>query len=253
VSVSVDGSAIAFFEGSGTGQTTEGYPMFVRRTDQSPALFSHGYRLALVPDASEAIVVGGPRTLTRVPTGVGTASPISLGPIDQLDIGDPVAIAWQGRYAVVRGADAQGAMKLWRVDLANPASLPTPIAAQHDGGKHPVSPDGSTVAIAIEAGGIQLVSLTGGPARTFEGPIGEEPLSFTGDGTAVFVSRVAGDTIEVDRIDLAAPRRTSWLRIVPEQRPVYYSLALDPTGEQVTYSTNSDASDLFVLEPPAIR
>ncbi|HSD89251.1 MAG TPA: protein kinase [Kofleriaceae bacterium] len=252
-SMSSDGSAIAFVEGAGTGLTSEGYAQFFRRGDQRPSLFSHGYTLALVPDGSAAIVAGGPHKLTRVPTGIGTPTPISLGSIDKLDIGDRIAVAWQGRYAIVRGAEARGVMKLWRVDLEHPSSPPTPIAAAHEGGRHAVSPDGSLVAIMREAGGIELVSVTGGPSVSLEGPIGELPVSFTGDGAGLFVTHVAGDTIEIDRIDLARRARESWLRIVPEQRPVYYAVALDATGEHVTYSTNSDASDLYVLEPPASR
>jgi hypothetical protein len=64
------------------------------------------------------------------------------------------------------------------------------------------------------------------------------------------VVRTEGESIAVDRIEIASGQRTNWIRLVPPQRPVYYSIALDATGEHVTYSTNSDASDLFVLEPP---
>jgi eukaryotic-like serine/threonine-protein kinase len=249
-SVSADGSVIGFLEAAGTGMTSDGYAQFFRRADQPASLFSHGYHFALVPDATAAIVVSAPRKASRVPTGVGTVAPIALGSIDSLDTGDPIAMAWGGKHAVVRGAEAKGQMKLWRLDLADHASRPTPIAARHDGGRHPISPDGSIVAIAREAGGIDLVAVSAGTTTSVDGPAGEQPVSFTGDGTAVFVMHVAGDTIEVDRIDLEERRRSSWIRIVPEQRPVYYSLALDATGQQVTYSTNSDSSDLYVLEPP---
>jgi eukaryotic-like serine/threonine-protein kinase len=251
--ISIDGATVAFIEDSGTGRNADGYALFVRRGDQPPSKFAHGYRFALVPDGSAAIVVGGAAKLTRVPTGVGTSAPIALGPIAQLDTGDPIAIAWQGRHAVVRGADGSGAMKLWRMDLSATPAAPTPIEVAHDGGRHPISPDGSQIAIAREAGGVQIVAVSGGTPESIEGSVGEEPLSFSSDGASLFVSHVAGDTIEVDRISLSTRTRESWLRIVPEQRPVYYSLALDGTGQQITYSSNSDASDLFVLTPPARR
>src|SRR6185503_14738786 len=150
---------------------------------------------------------------------------------------------------VVRGAEAKGEMKLWRLDLAT-RTQPIAIAARHGGGHHPISPDGSLIAIAREPGGIDLVPVTGGSTSSVDGPVGEQPVSFTADGAALFVVHVVGDTIEVDRIELADHSRSSWLRIVPEQRPVYYSVALDATGQQITYSTNSDSSDLYVLEPP---
>jgi hypothetical protein len=95
--------------------------------------------------------------------------------------------------------------------------------------------------------------VSGGAITAIAGPPGEEPVSFSGDGTSLFVSHVTGDTIEIDRITLATRTRESWLRISPEQRPVFYSVALDASGQQITYSSNSDASDLFVLTPPLAR
>ena len=53
-SMSSDGTAIAFYEDAGTGLTPEGYAHFFRRGDQPPSLFTHGARLALVPDGSAA-------------------------------------------------------------------------------------------------------------------------------------------------------------------------------------------------------
>ena len=192
-------------------------------------------------------MIGGPKKLTRVPTGIGSTTAFALGPIEQLDVGDKVAMSWQGRYAVVRGADKSNAMRLWRVKSSSPQSPPQPISAVSDGG-HPISPDGSLVAIARDAGGVDVVPVAGGAATTFEGAVGEDPIGFSGDGTALFVTRAVEDTIHVDRIELASHARTSWLQITPEQRPVFYTIALDATGEHVTYSTNSDASDLYILE-----
>ena len=98
--------------------------------------------------------------------------------------------------------------------------------------------------------GLSLVPALGGTPRVLSGPTGEVPLSFTGDGAALFVRRLVGDTIELTRIELATGARTEWARIKPEQQPIYYSVVLDASGERITYSTNSDASDLYVLEPP---
>jgi hypothetical protein len=249
--MSSDGSAIAFYEDAGTGMTAEGYAHFFRRGDQPPTLLTHGYHMALVPDGSAALVIANPKKLARVPTGIGTAVSLELGPIQELDIGDFVALAWKGRYGVVRGNDASGTSKLWRVDLDNPRQPPQLVPANAQSGRHPISPDGSLVAVPRDAGGIDVVSMTGAPAITIEGIAGDSPVSFTGDGTAIFVSHVVDTTtIQIDRIELATKARSPWLSISPEQPPVYYTLALDAAGEHVTYSTNSDASDLYVLQPP---
>lgn len=250
-SVSSDGTAIAFIEAAGTGVVGDGHAQFLRRGDRPASLIAQGFHLTLLPDASAAIVLVGATQLSRVPTGAGTASNLPLGKIATLDIGDRIASSWSGRYVVVRGAEAGSAMKLWRIDLEDP--IPAPIEVAHDGRHHPISPDGATVAVTRAEGGIELVTVASGARRGLAGPAGEQPLSFTGDGTAVFVMHLTGDTIEVDRIDLATAERSPWTRISPEQKPVYYSVVLDATGETVTYSTNSDASDLYVLEPPAAR
>jgi Tol biopolymer transport system component len=252
-SMSADGSAIAFYEDAGTGMTKDGYAHFFRRGDQPPSLLTHGYHMALTPDGSAALVIGNPKKLTRVPTGIGASASFELGPIQELDIGDFVAMAWQGRYGVVRGNDSSGASKLWRVDLENPAQPPQLVLANAPSGMHPISPDGSLVAVPRESGGgIEVVSMAGARAITFDGTAGDSPVSFTGDGTAIFVSHVVDTTtIQIDRIELATKARSPWLSISPEQPPVYYTLALDAAGEHVTYSTNSDASDLYVLQPPA--
>jgi len=254
ISTSAGGTALVFVEAAGTGLTSEGYAYFLRRAEQPPALLAQAFQLALLPDASAAIAISGPTKLSRIPTGVGAPTSLALGPIATLDIGDPIAVSWNGRHVVVRGAQAGGPMKLWRIDLAQPTAPPLAIATVHEGGRHPISPDGSTIATArAQEGGVELVAIGATGGRTFEGPSGEQPLGFNADGTSLFVLHERDDSLEVERIELASGTRESWVTIVPEQRPVYYAVSLDPTGEVVTYSTNSDSSDLYVVEPPAAR
>lgn len=250
-SVSADGATVAFVEAAGTGQTADGYAHFLKRGDRPPALLVQSFRLGLFPDGSAAITIAGPTKLMKIPTGVGTPTALPLGPIANLDISGRVTVSWSGKHAVIAGAEANGPTKLWRVDLATHTM--TAIAPARGAGYHAISPDGQTVAIAGVASGIELYTAATTPPKLISGPPGEEPLSFTADGAALFVMRVVKGTIEVDRIDIATEQRTAWTRITPEQTPVYYSVVLDATGETVTYSTNSDASDLYVLEPPAVR
>jgi serine/threonine protein kinase len=246
-SMSADGSVIAFVEATGTGQNADGYAQFIRRGDAPPTLITNGYKLALLPDASAAVGIAEGNKLWKLPTGVGTPTALPLGAIARLDIGAPVAMSWSGRYVVLTAAEATGGMKLWRIDLDAPTPAAIPVA--YDGGGYAISPDGATVAIAAPTGGVQLAPVAGGDGRTLAGPVGEQPLSFTGDGTALFVMHLVGETIEVDKRDVATGARTPWARIVPEQAPSFYTVALDANGDNVTYSTNSDASDLYVLEP----
>ncbi|MBA2543687.1 MAG: serine/threonine protein kinase, partial [Deltaproteobacteria bacterium] len=112
--VSRDGATIAFVEAGGTGLTKDGYAAFLRRADGLASQLTNAYRVALLPDASAAIVVSGADKLLRVPTGVGKPAPLSLGAIHSLDIGDRIAMAWSGQHVVVRGAETGKSMRLWR-------------------------------------------------------------------------------------------------------------------------------------------
>ena len=246
---STDGSVIAFVEATGTGENADGYAHFLRKGDAPPTLIANTYRLALLPDASAVIAIAGATKLLKIPTGVGTPTVLPLGKIANLDIGEPVTVSWSGRYIVLSGAEAGGEMKLWRIDLEAPTPKPVPV--EH-GGLHAISPDGSVVAIAAPHGGISLVPVDSSAAKRLDGPEGEQPLSFTGDGTALFTRRLVADTIEITRIELATGARTAWARIKPEQQPIYFSVVLDASGETITYSTSSVASDLYVLEPPSV-
>ena len=248
--VSADGTAISFVEAAGTGTTVDGAAQFVRRAEGPPSLITQGYRATLLPDASALVVIGGAKKLTRVPTGAGTPTALPIAPIAELDISDGPTVSWSGRYLVVRGAVTGGTMELWRVDLNEPTAPPRKIDVVHGGGSHPISPDGERVAVSQPAGGVEIISITAGGARmAVEGVPDEQPLSFNADGSLLFVMHSDGESIEIDRIDVATGQRSGWARILPEQRPVYYSVRLDVSGEVITYSTNSDSADLYVLAP----
>jgi len=251
-SVSADGASISFSEAGGTGLTPEGYATYLRRGAAAPSLLGHFYSSALLPDASAVIAVSGAAgPLRRIPTGAGVAVEIPHAPIATFDISDRMTMSWGGRYVVLRGAtSAGGAMRLWRIDLGHP--VPEPIGPDDvPVGLHPISPDGAWVAVANRGGGITLLSATKHERRQFQGPPDDRPLGFTRDGAALFVSHLRGDAIEVERLDLAAGTRAAWTTITPEQHPIYYSIALDADGGIVTYSVNSDSSDLYILEQPS--
>jgi hypothetical protein len=245
--VSTDGGVVAFVEATGTGSTAEGYQHFMRRGDEPATPIGHGFRLAMLPDTTASIVIAGPASLQRVPTGIGTPTPIPLGKLATLDISDRIAVSWSGRFVVVRGAEAGAPMHLWRIDLEHP--VPEPVAPAYVDGQHPISSDGATIAIARTAGGLELVGPAG--VRELPGPPGETPLSFTGNDAALFAMHLVKSTIEIERIDLATGVRAPWASITPEQKPFYYKVVLDADGNIITYSTNSDASDLYVIEPPS--
>jgi len=246
--MSADGATVMFVEGGGTGETSEGYAHFLRRGDAPATLIDHGFASTLVPDGSAVIVAASATKLARIPTGVGAPQPVALGKIAQLDISDRLAISWNGRFLVARGAEASGASRLWRFDLGGGDIVPIETATHTD--EHPITSDGTLVAVSHPSGGIDLVSLAGKPTRVIAGAADERPVGFSGDATALFTSHLEDGSIAIDRLDLATDARTRWTRLTPEQKPTYYRIVLDPTGQLVTYSTSSDTSDLYVLTRP---
>ncbi len=247
--ISADGAIEMFVDGLGTNQTMDdGYAQFLRRGDAPATMIGHGFASTLLPDGSAVISATSPTKLARIPTGIGAPQPIALGKIAQLDVSDRLAISWNGRFLVVRGAEANAPTRLWRIDLTSGEVASIEARAGVD--QHPITSDGSTVALAQPTGGVALVSLAGKPLHAIAGPIDERALGFSADDATLFVSHLEAGTIAIDRLDLATDARTPWTRLTPEQTPAYYRVALDATGEVVTYSTSSDASDLYVLERP---
>jgi len=243
---------IAFAESGGTGQTREGYATYVARGSDPPALATHAYVSALVPDGSALIrITGDADPLSRVSLGAGTSKMLPRGAVKRVDIADPLQVSLDGRWLVFRGAVADGPMRLWLQDLdggePRPIGPPTVRA-----GHHPISPDGAWVAIAAAAGGVQLISTTGAADRTLAGALRDTPIAFSADRASLFVLNLAAPGHPIDRVDLASGAHTPWMQLpVPSDAwPDYIRIAIDPSGETVAFSTLTQQADLFVVEPP---
>jgi hypothetical protein len=239
---------VLFVEGVGTLESArDGYAQLLRRGDAPPAPMGNGFASVLAPDGSAIYATATGSKLMRVPTGLGSAVPISLGPIAAIEISDWPSIAWSGAHLVLRAAEAGKPMRLWHVDLvANTvAPIDTPVPSER---YHPISADGATIAVQ-RSDGVALVPVAGGAARAIGTPA-DRPISFTGDGAALFVAHLGDRGIEVDRLDVATGARASWARIPTAEPPSFWQVVLDATGANLAYSISADSSDLYVLERP---
>jgi hypothetical protein len=247
-SVSADGHVIGFMEGLGTGQSDAGYAMFTRKDTQAPAQLGYGYHMALAPDAQSAILVTGATTpLHRLATGSETVESLPMGRIEHFDISDRIALSWSGKDLIVRGAEAGKPMQLWRVPVAGGEPVPLGRDAPHE--KHPISPDGSQIALATWSGGVTLVSTTGGAAdRVLAGPPHEQPIGFSGDGAKLYTYFRKDGEIEVDELQLATGERGVWDTLRPEQLSDFFGIAIDAGGQVAVYTVLSTFADLYVLE-----
>jgi hypothetical protein len=249
--MSIDGAVVAFSEVLGTGENRDGYPVYVRRGDAAPVVVAHGRAAALLPDGSGVIVASVEQgALLRVPTGAGATTALPRGDVDRIDFYTSLAVSWNGRWLVFRGAVAGGRMRLWLQDLeGGPPRAIGPDAMR--GGTHPISPDGAWVASA-DPGGVRLLSTAGAADRILPGAAGEQPISFTADGSALFVLDGGSFPRQLRRVEVATGRRTPWDTLVgtAEDDTTYAPVALDGDGQHLAYSISTTQSDLYVVEPP---
>ncbi|MCX5743597.1 MAG: hypothetical protein NT062_13985, partial [Proteobacteria bacterium] len=217
--------------------------------EEPPISLGRARNLALFPDGNAVLMVTTPTSPLRITAEGKPNVALPLGAIERLDVGDRPAIAWSGRYVVVRGAAKGQPMRLWRYDL-EAKTPPEPVGPDKTGeGTHPITADGAVLAIADRGKGIQLVSLTGAPTRVIgSGEI--VPLSFNEAGTSLFVMALHNYPRHLVEIELATGRETELAVISPEDKPDRFTVAIDATGATLAYSTISESAELFIIEPP---
>ena len=77
---------------------------------------------------------------------------------------------------------------------------------------------------------------------------GDQPLAFSDDGGALFVS-APGVPIEIERLDLASGRRVPWKTIAPSDAAGLRIVAptITPDGKHWALSTSRLLTDLYVI------
>jgi WD40 repeat protein len=237
---------IAFVEGMGTGMVDGVYAAFIRKDAQPPAQIGYAYHLALAPDARAAYVITGETTpIIRVSTDTAAKTPLAMGRIAHVDISDRIAVSWSGKDLVVRGAEAGKPMQLWRIPTGG--GDPQPLGRDAPYEKHPISPDGSLVALANASGGVLLFSTSGGSERVIAGPEAEHPIGFSTDGTALFTYGVRDGQIEIYKLELASGERAVWDALRPELLTPYFEIAVDGAGQLSVYTIGSKSADMYVV------
>jgi len=231
-------SDLSWFDGSGTSDISPDgrlllmsefgeaggarYSVYVRPTNGDPAVrLGDGYGVALSPDGNSAltIVPGRPARLAIVPLGVGETRVLDRG-----DVEDYEYAAWlpDQRTIVFNGRAPAGKMRLYRQDIAR--GKPQPIGSPGYRlalASRPASPDGTTLIVQSNDGGIDLVRIDGtAPPRTLPLAHGFRPICWSADGTAVLVYEDETVPARMYRLTLA----TNELQLVRELMPA------DPTG-----------------------
>jgi len=210
--LSPDGRTLLFTEfGEGGGAR---YSASLRPSDGSPAVtLGTGLATALGPDGKRVLSFGPNASigLGLVPTGTGPTIPVAMAPV--------VAPSWAsflpgGESFLVAGADESMGVRLWHVatkDGPARAISPPGIDARFSSGAP--SPDGRTVAVAMDDGDLLLCPIAGGePRRLATTPRGLVPIAWIDDGRQLLAFARSGPAADVVRLDpatgISAPVRT---------------------------------------------
>jgi eukaryotic-like serine/threonine-protein kinase len=248
--VAPDGSFLVmteYGEGGGIGR----WSVFFRKTDGSAAVrIGEGQAFSLSPDGKSVLALrrGSPPSLAVLPIGAGQAA----------DLKNPSGIdfagAWwfpDGKTVLFLGQEAGHAPRYWAQPLGGD---PRPITAEGvlGGsvlGTHPISPDGTAIALLDTEMRLAIQPVGGGALRTVTGPPDVSIVRWSADGRSVFVTTRAIPA-RILKVDVATGVRVPVREIVP-QDPAgvanVYAVQLLDDGRSYFYSYQRELTDLYVI------
>lgn len=245
--ITADGRAVLV-----ANQMPADYETFAIRADRTGAVrLTSGEAIGISPDGAWAMTGSADyKTLFVTPLGMGPTRTIpNPDGIEYLSL-----TTWlpDGRRFIVAGHQGSDPSRGFVCDIATGAGTPFgdsgitwPLFSSP-----PVSPDGKYAVFQDASGKPKQWPIDGGEAIPIPGTLPEDqPLTFTEDGTALFV---AGRSlpISIERLDLATGRRTPWMTLTPtDPAGLRYAVAMiTPSGKHWTLSTAKLLTDLYLVE-----
>ncbi len=253
--LSADGKTLLFDEegeGGGTYGKAGGfaYAVYLRKTDGSPAVrLGEGAAIALSPDEKWVISQpqGSPAQLALLPTGAGEAKPLT---------NDAINHNWahwfpDGKRFLFSGNEPESGVRLYVQSVSGgkpQAVTPEGINAI----AFSLSPDGQFVAGVGPDNKAYLYPVNGGEPRVIPGlASGDEPISWSLDGHALYIYRPGELPAKVFRLDLATGRRTFWKQLMPSDPAgveLIGPIRLSPDARTYVYGYHRTLSDLYLVE-----
>jgi eukaryotic-like serine/threonine-protein kinase len=254
--LSADGKMLLFDEEGIGGGVQYGdvqdltYAVYVRDTDGSPAIrLGEGAANALSPDQKWVIAgtPSSPEQLRLLPTGAGETKSLT---------NDSINHQWarwfpDGKRFVFSGNEPGRGVRLYTQDLSG--GKPIGISPEGaDAQDFTVSPDGQSVAgIGPDQKGY-LFSAAGGNARLINSmDVGDLPITWSQDGSALFLYRTGEVPAKVYRLELATGKKTVWKEIAPLD-PAGVStigpILMTPDGKTYVYGFHRQLGDLYLVE-----
>jgi len=246
--LAADGQAVLVSEGAESAGGVDGVPYLVPTTGAQPLRLGSGRPIALSPDAQRALCfLPSPERLVELPTGPGDSRPVDLGGL--IPCSFPRCAAWsadgQRLFLIAREEGRQSRMfvklpeKPWRA--VTPEGVTTSSSWA-------VAPQGDWVAV-LEAGGVTLYSVEGGPPRPLAGEHGR-PIHWSADGAWLYLRGPGDAPARVYRRSLLTDRMELWKELMPADPAAVVQLdgpVLSADVRTYAYQINRVLNDLYLV------
>jgi hypothetical protein len=211
-----------------------------------------GQGFALSPDGKWVVTLrpGSPAQLVLLPAGAGTPVVLPNG-----NVRDYLAADWlpDGKRILFAGIEPGQGVRCYLQDIAG--GPPRPLAPEGVTirlGQHSISPDGAWFAAMNSQGQVSLYPVEGGEPRPIPGlQLGDAPLRWSADESALFVLRKTGLPARIFRVEVTTGRSELWKDILPSDPAgitELYSLQLAADETSYYYSYIRTFSDLYLID-----
>ena len=254
--ISPDGKTLLFDEEGGGGSLDYSksgglsYAVYIRKTDGSPAvLLGEGGAVSLSPDGKSVIAQtqDSPSQLRLLTTGAGEPKDLTK---------DKINHAWahwfpDGKRVLFSGNEPGKGVRLYVFDPASGKNQPiTPEGVS--GTAFVISPDSQMVAgIGPDQKGY-LFPVAAGEARVIPGlNPGEQPITFSADGSSLYIYQPGELPARVDRLDVRTGQRTLWKQLIPSDPAGVETIGpilMTPDAKTCVFGYHRMLADLYLVE-----
>jgi serine/threonine protein kinase len=255
--LSADGKTLLFDEEGGGGSLAYSksgglsYAVYIRKTDGSPAvLLGEGGAVSLSPDGKSVIAQtqDSPSQLRLLTTGAGEPKDLTK---------DNVNHSWaqwfpDGKRVLFSGNEPGKGVRLYVYDPAAGKSQPiTPEGV--NGTAFVISPDSQLVAaIGADQKGYLFPVAGGGEPRVITGlNPGEQPITFSTDGSSLYIYQPGELPARVDRLDVRTGQRTLWKQLMPSDPAGVETIGpilMTPDAKTCVFGYHRMLADLYLVE-----